>query len=91
MADLLRFFAFHVNNLTCGRDNLNSFLCILLKFGMHVTNKQISDMFNNGCKKFKMTDLVSKIRPFGRNNLKSFSCILPKFGMHVTSDQFSEK
>ena len=36
---------------TCGRDNLTSFPCILLKFVMHVTNDQFPDKFNNGWKK----------------------------------------
>ena len=53
MADLLRFFTFYVNNLTCGRDNLKSFSHILFKFVMHVTNDQFSDKFNNGRKKKK--------------------------------------
>ena len=90
MADLLRFFAFYVNNLnaiTCGRDNLKSFSCILLKFFMHVTNKHFSDKFNNGWKKLQMADLMqflhftSIIWLCGRDNLKSFSCILPKLTM----------
>ena len=32
----------------CGHDNMKSFLFILLKFVMHVTNKQFSDNFDNG-------------------------------------------
>ena len=58
MADLLRFFAFHVNTLICGRDNMKSFSFILLKFVMHATNKQFSDKLDNGFKKIKMTVLV---------------------------------
>ena len=38
---------------TCGRDNLKSFSCILLKFVMLVTNDQFSDKFNNGRKKIQ--------------------------------------
>ena len=53
MADLLRFFTFYVNNLTCGRDNLKSFPRILFKFVMHVTNDQFLDKFNNSQKKKK--------------------------------------
>ena len=56
MADLMRFFAFYVNNLTCGRDKLESFSCILPKFVMHVTSDQFSDKFNNGLNKIKMAD-----------------------------------
>ena len=68
MADLLRFFTFYVNNLTCGRDNLKSFLRILFKFVMHVTNDQFSDKFNNGRKKKKMADLL-RFFTFYVNNL----------------------
>ena len=48
MADLLRFLAFYINNLT-----LKICLCILLKFVMHVTNKSCSDKFNNGWEKIQ--------------------------------------
>ena len=59
MADLLRFFAYHVNNLTlCARYIWKVFLCILFKFVMHVTNEQFSDEFDDGWKKIKMADLV---------------------------------
>ena len=53
MADLLRIFAFYWIIWPCGRDNLKSFSCILFKFVMHITNKQFSDKFNNGCKKIQ--------------------------------------
>ena len=58
MAENLRFSAFYINNLTLWRDNLKSFLCILRKFVMHVTNKQFSDKFDNGWTKFKMANLL---------------------------------
>ena len=45
MADLLWFFTFYVNNLPL------CFSCILLKFVMHVTNKQFLEKFNNDWKK----------------------------------------
>ena len=51
MADLLRFVAIYVNNLTlwARRDTLISSSRILLfKFVMHVTYKQFSYKFNNG-------------------------------------------
>ena len=99
MADLLRFFACYVNNLTCGRDdNLKSFSDILLKFVMHVTNKQFSDKFNNSWKKnskwliyLDFLHFTSIIWPCGRENMKSFSCILLKFVMHATNKQISDK
>ena len=47
MADLLRFFAIYINNLTFWRDNMKSFPLILLKVVLHVTNKQFSDNFDN--------------------------------------------
>ena len=68
MADLLRFLAFHINNLT-----LKKFSCILLKFVMHVTNKSCLDKFNNGWKKFKWLiycdfwHFISIIWPWGRD------------------------
>ena len=37
----------------CGRNNLKSFPCVLLKFDMHATNKQFSDKFNNGWKQIQ--------------------------------------
>ena len=46
MADLLRLFAFYVNNLTCWRDK--SFSYIPFTFVMHDTNKQLLDKLNNG-------------------------------------------
>ena len=47
MADLLRFFAFYVNNFTL-LARLEKFLCILFKFVLRVTNKEFSDKFDNG-------------------------------------------
>ena len=32
----------------CWRDNLKFFVCILLKFVLHVVNNQFLDKFNNG-------------------------------------------
>ena len=45
----------YINNLTL---ITWSFSCIVLKFVMHVTTKQFSDMFDNDWKKFKMADLL---------------------------------
>ena len=42
----------------CVLDNLKNFTCIIFKFLMHVTNKQFSDKFNNGWKRFKMADIL---------------------------------
>ena len=47
MADLLRFFTSYVNNLTLWPEK-NVMLATLLKFVMHVANKQFSDNFDNG-------------------------------------------
>ena len=44
----------------CRHDNLTSFLCILLKFVLHVDNSQFSDKFMAG-KIIKMADLLHKM------------------------------
>ena len=93
MADLLRFFAFYVNNLT-----LKSFSCMLLvasfRISLIMAEKIIAFYFNNltlwpiHC---NFLHFMSIIYPCECDNLKGFSCIFPKFVMHVTNDQFSDR
>ena len=58
ITDLLRFFGFYVNNLTLWARELEQFFMYACQIVVHVTNDQFSDKFNNGSKKFKMTDLL---------------------------------
>ena len=56
-------------------DNIKSFTFILFKFVMHVTNKQFSDKFDNGCKitqngRCDFLHFTSIIWPCGCNNSK---------------------
>ena len=55
MADLLWFFAFYAYNLTL-------WASILLKFVIHVTNKQLSDKFDNGWKIIKNGQFIAIFR-----------------------------
>ena len=59
----------------CLRNNMKRVSFILLKFVMHVTNKQFSDKFNNNWKKFKIDDFLWFFAFYvnnccGRNNFK---------------------
>ena len=66
--NLLRFFAFYVNNLTLGHDKLKICSCILPKFVMHVSSDQFSDNLNEGRKKIRKPDLL-RFFAFYVNNL----------------------
>ena len=83
----------------CGRDNMESFSCILPKFDMHVrllmtVLGQVLIMAGKNSKwpiycNFSHFTLI--IWPCERDNLKSFSCILFNFVRHVTNKHFSDK
>ena len=62
------------------------FLCIQLKFVMHLADNHFLDKFDNAEEKKWIKVYQNKM-----NNLKSFSCILPKFVLHITNNQFSDK
>ena len=67
MANVLQFFAFHINNLTlCALQLEKFFSCILFKFVMHATNKQFSDKFKNGQKKIKNAFYINNLTLWAR-------------------------
>ena len=92
MADLLRFFAFYVNKITCKVFHVSSsnFLCMIL-----ISSSRTSAIM--AAKKSKwpiycdFSHFTSTICLCGRDTLKSVSCILFKFVMHDTNKQFSDK